>query len=625
MNAGKWLWGRVVVVLTAFAMAGPTGLIAADFQADLDALYYNDAAGRTLNWDLSTGTVDAHGVVTIPTNVYTVPPAETGVVLTWEPDGGLTTKSFSDGVYHMAVAAPTPGVPTIPTASITVDGVVTDWAGVDPYIQDPTGDVWWTGVPSGADVEYVKLAYSADSSKLYILYKLTESANTNVWYRFFVNKNIKDDEGGLGVFQIDLQYYLGQWHVVSQGYLTDNDDSWYILTNDHGVVAVSGQYLEASVDTAAFGLPAKVLIFGRTMQSTSPYTDFDRFAPNFKETQAGAYLMGDDHITVAAPTTWKAAARFRGFANEAFGSTCPYIRFAGVRLSGGSQDSSAVQPTAQAFWVTGDFDGTELDNALVIMAMIEKSSESGDYFWGWDPPSGGGVALTGLDPSTTVVDLKLEVTNNGQTVTFYYRTNSSSGLDAGTWLTAVTKTLPAGTGTMYGAPTTSPHAGLDAGFNRTAPVYRLYNKLNGKHFFTIDRAEKNHALATWPWVFTDEGIKFYTHAEDSHPGAVPVYRFWSESLGTHFYTISESEKNHLVNDTPAKFFWVLEGPAFYAWPEGSQPTGATPVYRFWSSSIGSHVYTTSTAERDKLLATPASWFWTYEGVAFYTKPVLFDN
>ena len=630
MDADRRFLGRLVVVLAVFAMAGPTLSSAANFQADLDWLYYHDGLNRTLSWDLSAGTANANGEVTIPTGFYSVPPAEAGMVLTLEPGQGLATKTFGSGVYRMAIPQATPGMPAIPTAAtaITVDGSPADWSGISVFVQDQTGDAFWPGTPTGADVDWVKLAYSPDQTKLYILYKLTENANTSLWYRLLLNKNLGWEESGVGVFQIDLQYGSGQWQVVSQGYTSDSWDSWYEVT-DNGVAAVSGMYLEAQVDTAPFGLPARASVEGRTMVGSGDYNTLDEFAYPFRESQGNVFLMGDDHITLGSSSTFTSAARVRGFANYAFEGTSPYIRFAGVALYADNpfEGEGIVVPVIEAYWITGDFDGTELDNALVIMARVEKWSESGDYDWEWSPsaPGGGGAVLTGLDPSTAVVDLKLAVTNGGQTVTFYYRTNSSSGLDAGSWLTATTHTLPVGTGTMEGAPTTTPNVGLGTGFNRAAPGYRLYNKLNGKHFFTIDRAEKNHALATWPWVFADEGIKYYTYAEDSQPGTVPVYRFWSATLGAHFYTINESEKNHLVNDAPVKFFWTLEGPAFYAWPEGSQPPGAKAVYRFWSDSIGSHVYTSSTSERDKLLATPASWFWAYEGVAFYTLSSLFGQ
>jgi len=57
-------------------------------------------------------------------------------------------------------------------------------------------------------------------------------------------------------------------------------------------------------------------------------------------------------------------------------------------------------------------------------------------------------------------------------------------------------------------------------------------------------------------------------------GCRPVYRFWSPKFEGHFYTISETEKDHIVRTWPGT--WTYEGIAFYAWPappivEGDQP------------------------------------------------------
>ena len=65
--------GRFLVALALFGLAGPGVSQATDFQADLDALYYHDGAGRTLNWDLTSGSADAQGVVTIPSSARTLP------------------------------------------------------------------------------------------------------------------------------------------------------------------------------------------------------------------------------------------------------------------------------------------------------------------------------------------------------------------------------------------------------------------------------------------------------------------------------------------------------------------------------------------------------------------------
>ncbi|MBN1362272.1 MAG: hypothetical protein JW993_16880 [Sedimentisphaerales bacterium] len=94
----------------------------------------------------------------------------------------------------------------------------------------------------------------------------------------------------------------------------------------------------------------------------------------------------------------------------------------------------------------------------------------------------------------------------------------------------------------------------------------------------------------------------------------PVYRFWSEKLAGHFYTISEEEKNALLQKYPD--VWTFEGVVFYAYAPGSEPVGAKPVYRFWSSRFGHHFYTIDESEKDKLLNSPAN-LWAFEGIAWY--------
>lgn len=94
----------------------------------------------------------------------------------------------------------------------------------------------------------------------------------------------------------------------------------------------------------------------------------------------------------------------------------------------------------------------------------------------------------------------------------------------------------------------------------------------------------------------------------------PVYRFWSDKLSGHFYTISEEEKDLLL--ARYKDTWTFEGVAFYAYPPGTQPVGAKPVYRFWSDQLGHHFYSISESEKDALLNNPAQ-VWAFEGVAWY--------
>lgn len=52
----------------------------------------------------------------------------------------------------------------------------------------------------------------------------------------------------------------------------------------------------------------------------------------------------------------------------------------------------------------------------------------------------------------------------------------------------------------------------------------------------------------------------------SQPNTVPVYRFWSDSFGGHFFTADENEKAEF----DANPDWHGEGIAYYAYPNVEQ-------------------------------------------------------
>jgi hypothetical protein len=145
-------------------------------------------------------------------------------------------------------------------------------------------------------------------------------------------------------------------------------------------------------------------------------------------------------------------------------------------------------------------------------------------------------------------------------------------------------------------------------------VYRFWSPITGRHFYTIDGAEKNKLIDTYSDVWTFEGPVFYAWATPYDSGMAPVYRFWSGSSNSHFYTIRESEKTKLIN--LYSHVWTYEGVAFYAYAPGGQPSDVSPVYRFWKPSDNTHFYTIDPTERDKLV-TQYSAIYTFEGIAFY--------
>jgi hypothetical protein len=145
-------------------------------------------------------------------------------------------------------------------------------------------------------------------------------------------------------------------------------------------------------------------------------------------------------------------------------------------------------------------------------------------------------------------------------------------------------------------------------------VYRFWSPVSFRHFYTINQSEKETLERDYSSFWTYEGVVYETPAHADHPGLLPVHRFWSPTLGGHFYTINDGEKDNLIQNYPD--VWTYEGPVFYAWPDGSQPPGSLAVHRFWSAQVGGHFYTASEAEKNNLIQQYPD-VWTYEGVAWH--------
>jgi subtilisin family serine protease len=152
----------------------------------------------------------------------------------------------------------------------------------------------------------------------------------------------------------------------------------------------------------------------------------------------------------------------------------------------------------------------------------------------------------------------------------------------------------------------------------TLPVYRFWSDTHKTHFYTISEAEKNQIIATYAsnvWRF--EGVAYravQTEASTTCSSKFPVYRFWNNQRSSHFYTISEQERNAVLTQySPG--LWRYEGIAFCT--DRNQLSGTKPVYRFWSDTHKTHFYTISEGEKNQIIATYASNVWRFEGVAFY--------
>jgi 4-amino-4-deoxy-L-arabinose transferase-like glycosyltransferase len=164
-----------------------------------------------------------------------------------------------------------------------------------------------------------------------------------------------------------------------------------------------------------------------------------------------------------------------------------------------------------------------------------------------------------------------------------------------------------------------PHGGvyqyLGEGGPGVAGVYRFWSAQTGRHFYTIQKAQRDRLVNQDDGVWACEGPAFYAFAPDSArpPDVLPVYRFWSAGLQTHFYTMDEAEKDRLLRHPSGG--WTWEGVVFYAWPQAGA-NDVMPVHRFWSQRLGGHFYTISESERASLVSE-LSHTWIYEGIAWY--------
>jgi hypothetical protein len=112
---------------------------------------------------------------------------------------------------------------------------------------------------------------------------------------------------------------------------------------------------------------------------------------------------------------------------------------------------------------------------------------------------------------------------------------------------------------------TAYQAMLGAGSTSARPIHRFWSPLLGGHFYTIDEAEMQSIIDNYPSsVWTYEGVAFYAFAVGEQPDStLPVHRFWSPLVSHHFYTMDEAEKDSIIATYPPDI-WTYEGISWYA-------------------------------------------------------------
>jgi predicted phosphodiesterase len=158
---------------------------------------------------------------------------------------------------------------------------------------------------------------------------------------------------------------------------------------------------------------------------------------------------------------------------------------------------------------------------------------------------------------------------------------------------------------------------VESALGTASSVWRFWSPALSRHFYTISETERDYVLANYTTMWVYEGVGYNAYKGPDVAGLRPVYRFWSNPLSAHFYTLNEAEKDFVISEYA--HVWTYEGIAFYAWPAGAQPAGTLPVYRFWSGLLETHFFTADNPEQFALVNDGAA-VWDDEGIAWYAYP-----
>lgn len=149
----------------------------------------------------------------------------------------------------------------------------------------------------------------------------------------------------------------------------------------------------------------------------------------------------------------------------------------------------------------------------------------------------------------------------------------------------------------------------DAAYGKDT-IYRFFNTKTGTHFYSSSLREAEYVNQNWAGTYSNEGAAFQTSLPTDDSKYSDVFRFYNTLTGTHFYTISETERDQVIARYPQ---YQYEGAAFIAMK--APDPGADPIYRFFNTSTGTHFYTANEAEKLQVIGHLPQY--QYEGVAFY--------
>lgn len=159
----------------------------------------------------------------------------------------------------------------------------------------------------------------------------------------------------------------------------------------------------------------------------------------------------------------------------------------------------------------------------------------------------------------------------------------------------------------------------------STPVYRFFQFEKGFHFYTANQNETENVAelsAAGELKYEYENVAYNVLASDTDiltgakiDGAMPVYRFFNTETGAHLYTIDENEKDSILENLDNYNF---EAEAYYAFGSEPETIETVPLYRMLNTQTGSHLYTTDANEFNTIRDTlPQFQVEGDGGVTFY--------
>lgn len=143
----------------------------------------------------------------------------------------------------------------------------------------------------------------------------------------------------------------------------------------------------------------------------------------------------------------------------------------------------------------------------------------------------------------------------------------------------------------HGGTTVVTQPGGPAQSGNLTPLFRLYNPTKNVHFYTVNAAERDSAVASG---YRSEGQVGQLYSSGVN-GTVALHRLHNAKKGVYLYTTSQGE-----SDSAQKLGYTYEGVVGYI--SVSNDGSSAALYRLYNPKTGGHFYTSSSSEKDYAVA-----------------------